>query len=278
MSNIYLGYHFTVEPKELGSEILIAELGEKPFESFVESYFGIVAYIQKSLWKENVLDDIYILNSPEFTISYRIEEIDQVNWNEEWEKNFEAIDVDGNCHVRAPFHPKTDAEFDIVIEPKMSFGTGHHETTHMMIQHLLAMNVTDLKTLDMGCGTAILAILAEMKGAKPIDAIDIDNWCYLNSIENAERNNCSQITVYEGDAALLAGKKYDLIIANINRNILLNDMNAYTDCLNAGGTILFSGFYTEDIPSINASCVENGLKFVSQLERNNWVSLKYVKV
>jgi ribosomal protein L11 methyltransferase len=277
MSNIYLGYHFTVEPKELGSEILIAELGEKPFESFIESDFGIVAYIQKSLWNENVLEDIFILNSPEFTISYRIEEIDQVNWNEEWEKNFEAIDVDGNCHVRAPFHSKTDAEYDIVIEPKMSFGTGHHETTHMMIQHLLAMDVAGMKTLDMGCGTAILAILAEMKGAKPIDAIDIDNWCYLNSIENAERNNCSQITVYEGDAALLVGKKYDLIIANINRNILLNDMKAYADCLNVGGTILFSGFYTEDIPFIDASCVENGLKFVSQLERNNWASLKYIK-
>jgi ribosomal protein L11 methyltransferase len=278
MSNIYLGYHFTVEPKELGSEILIAELGEKPFESFVESDFGIVAYMQKGLWSEDVLEDIYILNSPEFTISYRIEEIDQVNWNEEWEKNFEAIDVDGNCHVRAPFHPKTDAEFDIVIEPKMSFGTGHHETTHMMIQHLLAMDVTNMKTLDMGCGTAILAILAEMKGAKPIDAIDIDNWCYLNSIENAERNNCSQITVYEGDAALLVGKKYDLIIANINRNILLADMKAYTNCLLSGGTILFSGFYKEDIPFINESCEENGLKFVSELERNNWVSLKYVKV
>jgi ribosomal protein L11 methyltransferase len=278
MSNIYLGYHFTVEPKEMGSEILIAELGEKPFESFVESDFGIVAYIQKSLWSEDVLEDIYILNSPEFTISYRIEEIDQLNWNEEWEKNFEAIDVDGKCHVRAPFHPKTNAEFDIIIEPKMSFGTGHHETTHMMIQHLLAMDVTNMKTLDMGCGTAILAILAEMKGAKPIDAIDIDNWCYLNSIENAERNNCSQITVYEGDATLLAGKKYDLIIANINRNILLNDMKSYMDSLNAGGTILFSGFYTEDIPFIEASCIENGLKFVSQLERNNWVSLKYIKV
>jgi ribosomal protein L11 methyltransferase len=278
MSNTYLGYHFTVEPKELGSEILIAELGEKPFESFVESDFGIVAYIQKSLWSEDVLEDIYILNSPEFTISYRIEEIDQLNWNEEWEKNFEAIDVDGKCHVRAPFHPKTNAEFDIIIEPKMSFGTGHHETTHMMIQHLLAMDVTNMKTLDMGCGTAILAILAEMKGAKPIDAIDIDNWCYLNSIENAERNNCSQITVYEGDATLLAGKKYDLIIANINRNILLNDMKSYMDSLNAGGTILFSGFYTEDIPFIEASCIENGLKFVSQLERNNWVSLKYIKV
>ena len=277
MSNNYLGYHFTVEPKELGSEILIAELGELPFESFIESEFGLVAYIQKQLWTENILDDLYLLNSPEFTISYTIEEIEQVNWNEEWEKNFEPIDVDGNCHVRAPFHPKTDAEFDIVIEPKMSFGTGHHETTHMMIQHLLDMNVEGMKTLDMGCGTAILAILAEMKGAKPIDAIDIDNWCYLNSIENAERNNCHQITVYEGDADLLKDKKYDLIIANINRNILLNDMQQYVDCLNENGTILFSGFYEEDIPVIDASCTEKGLTYVSKLQRNNWVSLKYTK-
>jgi ribosomal protein L11 methyltransferase len=129
-----------------------------------------------------------------------LKKIEQVNWNEEWEKNFEAIDVDGKCHVRAPFHEKTNAEFDIVIEPKMSFGTGHHETTHMMIQHILETDLTNKKTLDMGCGTAILAILAEMKGAKPIDAIDIDNWCYLNSIENAERNNCEHISVYEGDA------------------------------------------------------------------------------
>ena len=276
MSNIYLGYHFTIEPKDLGSEILIAELGEKPFESFIETDLGIVAYIQKELWSEEVLEDIYIMNSPEFTISYHIEEIDQVNWNEEWEKNFEPIDVDGKCHVRAPFHPKTEAEFDIIIEPKMSFGTGHHETTHMMIQHLLEMEVTGMKTLDMGCGTAILAILAEMKGAQPIDAIDIDNWCYLNSIENAERNNCNKITVYEGEAALLKDKHYDLIIANINRNILLNDMQAYVDCLNKGGILLLSGFYNEDIPFIDASCTEKGLTYVKKLERNNWVSLKYV--
>ena len=276
MSNIYLGYHFRVEPKELGSEILIAELGEKPFESFIETDFGIVAYIQKEFWAANLLEDIYIMNSPEFTISYKIEEIDQVNWNEEWEKNFEPIDVDGKCHVRAPFHPKTNAEFDIIIEPKMSFGTGHHETTHMMIQHLLETDVTDLKTLDMGCGTAILAILAEMKGAKSIDAVDIDNWCYLNSIENAERNNCVEITVYEGDAALLKDKKYDLIIANINRNILLNDMQSYVDCLNPNGTLLLSGFYTEDIPFIEESCAQKGLKFVKKFERNNWVSLKYL--
>lgn len=157
MSNNYLGYHFTIEPKELGSEILIAELGEKPFESFIETETGIVAYIQKELVTDDVLNDIYILSSPEFTISYTIEEIEQVNWNQEWEKNFEPIDVDGKCHVRAPFHTKTNALFDIVIEPKMSFGTGHHETTHMMIQHLLELDVTNLKTLDMGCGTAILA-------------------------------------------------------------------------------------------------------------------------
>jgi len=276
MSNIYLGYHFTVEPKELGSEILIAELGEKPFESFIETDLGLVAYIQKDLWSEDVLDDIYILSSPEFTVSYTVEEIDQVNWNEEWEKNFEPIDVDGTCHVRAPFHPKTEAEFDIVIEPKMSFGTGHHETTHMMIQHLLETDVTGMKTLDMGCGTAILAILAEMKGAEPIDAIDIDNWCYLNSIENAERNNCHEISVYEGDAALLKDKNYDLIIANINRNILLNDMQAYVDCLNKGGILLLSGFYNEDISSIDACCTEKGLTYVKKFERNNWVSLKYV--
>ena len=276
MSNIYLGYNFTIIPKESGSEILIAELGEKPFESFIETDNGIVAYIQKNLCTENVLDDIYILSSPEFSISYTIEQIDQVNWNEEWEKNFEPINVDGKCHVRAPFHPKTNAEFDIVIEPKMSFGTGHHETTHMMIQHLLEIDVTGMKTLDMGCGTAILAILAEMKGAKPIDAIDIDNWCYLNSIENTQRNNCHEILVYEGDASLLKGKNYDLIIANINRNILLNDMQDYINCLNKGGILLLSGFYNEDIPFIDASCTENGLTYVRKIERNNWVSLKYI--
>lgn len=276
MANIYLGYHFTVTPKELGSEILIAELGEKPFESFIETDLGFSAFVQKNLWTKDILNDISLLDNPEFNITYTFEEIAPVNWNEEWEKNFEAIDVDGLCHVRAPFHPKTDAKFDIVIEPKMSFGTGHHETTHMMIQHLLETDVTGLKTLDMGCGTAILAILAEMKGAKPIDAIDIDNWCYLNSIENAQRNNCSQISVYEGDAALLSNKKYDLIIANINRNILLNDMQVYVNCLNPNGILLLSGFYEEDIPSIDASCTEKGLTYVKKFQRNNWVSLKYV--
>lgn len=277
MSNIYIGYHFTIDPVELGSEILIAELGEKAFESFIETETGISAFVQKDLWSENILEDIQILENPEFKIDYTFEEIEQVNWNEEWEKNFEPIDVDGKCHVRAPFHEKTNAEYDIVIEPKMSFGTGHHETTHMMIQHLLETDLVGKKTLDMGCGTAILAILAEMKGAQPIDAIDIDNWCYLNSIENAERNNCKHISVYEGDASLLEGKKYDIIIANINRNILLNDMQQYVACLNENGILFLSGFYTEDIPVISESCTSKGLTYVKQFERNNWVALKFVK-
>ena len=277
MSNIYIGYHFTIDPVELGSEILIAELGEKAFESFIETETGISAFVQKELWDTNILEDIQILSNPEFKIEYTFEEIEQVNWNEEWEKNFEPIDVDGKCHVRAPFHEKTSAEYDIVIEPKMSFGTGHHETTHMMIQHLLETDLVGKKTLDMGCGTAILAILAEMKGAQPIDAIDIDNWCYLNSIENAERNNCKHISVYEGDASLLEGKKYDIIIANINRNILLNDMQQYVDCLNENGILFLSGFYTEDIPVISESCTSKGLTYVKQFERNNWVALKFVK-
>jgi ribosomal protein L11 methyltransferase len=272
----YIGYHFTVTPKEPGAEILMAELESTPFESFEETESGLSAYIQKQLWTEDVLKNIQILHSEEFEISYVVEEIEQVNWNEEWEKNFEPIEVDDTCRVRAPFHEYRDVKYDIVIEPKMSFGTGHHETTFMVIQHLLETDVTGKKTLDMGCGTAILAILAEMKGAQPIDAIDIDNWCYQNSIENAERNNCHHISVYEGDASLLAGKKYDVIIANINRNILLNDMQYYVDCLNSNGTLLLSGFYEEDIPFIDASCTEKGLTFVKKHQKNNWVALKYV--
>lgn len=273
---VYIGYHFTIEPKEPATEILIAELGELPFESFEETETGLSAYIQKQFWTEDVLADVYILQSGEFNITYTFEEIEQVNWNEEWEKNFEPIEVDNTCRVRAPFHEYKEVQYDIVIEPKMSFGTGHHETTFMVIQHLLETDVAGKKTLDMGCGTAILAILAEMKGAQPIDAIDIDNWCYLNSIENAERNNCKHISVYEGDASLLPGRTYDVIIANINRNILLNDMQVYVDCLNPGGTLLLSGFYEEDIPAIDESCSNKGLTLIKKHQKNNWVALKYI--
>jgi len=277
MSNIiYIGYQFKVTPLQPGVEILIAELGYAGFESFVETEEGVTAYIQKEEWNGDILNDIQILESDEFEITYTFEDIEQVNWNEEWEKNFSPIVVDDVCSVRAPFHEKPNTQYDIVIEPKMSFGTGHHETTHMMIQHILKNDFKDKSVLDMGCGTGVLAILAEMKGAKPIDAVDFDNWCYLNSIENVERNNCKHITVIEGDASVLINKKYDIIIANINRNILLNDMAVYASCLNKKGILFLSGFYKEDIPLIQQACEKHMLKFEEKLKRNNWVSLKFL--
>ena len=276
MDNIYIEYIFTVAPKEPATEILIAELGDVGFESFVENESGVVAYIQKNEWNTSLLDDIFILNSKEFQIEFTKKEVAQTNWNAEWEKNFKPIEVDNLVSVRAPFHENANLQYDIVIEPKMSFGTGHHETTHMMIQHLLQLNLENKKVLDMGCGTGILAILAEMRGATQLDAIDIDNWCYLNSLENVARNNCKHITVLEGDAALIKDK-YDVIIANINRNILLADMRIYTNALQKNGVLLLSGFYESDIAIINASVKENELTFVKQLEKNNWVALQYIK-
>ncbi|CAL2092593.1 50S ribosomal protein L11 methyltransferase [Tenacibaculum sp. 190524A05c] len=277
MDNIYIEYTFKVSPKEPGTEILIAELGGVGFESFVENDNGVIAYINKNDWNENILSDIFILKSDEFQVSNSHKEIAQVNWNEEWEKNFTPIQVDDQVSIRAPFHENPNLPYDIVIEPKMSFGTGHHETTHMMVQHLLTTDVKDKKVLDMGCGTGILAIFAEMKGAKPIDAIDIDNWCYLNSLENVERNNCNHISVYEGDASLLVNKKYDVVIANINRNILLLDLKTYVSCLNEKGIVLLSGFYEEDIPIINEEARKYGLTLDTVINRNNWVAVKFLK-
>lgn len=277
MSNtIYIGYDFKVEPLQPGTEILIAELGYAGFESFVETEEGVTAYIQKEDWHDAILETIEILKSDEFEISYAFQEIEQTNWNEEWEKNFNLIVVDELVTVRAPFHEKTNTKFDLIIEPKMSFGTGHHETTHMMIQHILKNDFKAKSVLDMGCGTGVLAILAEKVGATKLDAIDIDNWCFLNSIENVERNNCHQISVYEGDVSLLDGRSYDIIIANINRNILLQDIKAYSRCLNTDGLLFLSGFYKEDIPLIEAECHAQMLKLTETIERGQWVSLKFI--
>ncbi len=277
MDAIYLEYNFEVTPKEPGTEILIAQLGFAGFESFVENEMGLTAYIQKQDWVPTILDDVTILLSDEFMISVRHKEVVQTNWNEAWEKNFNPIQVNNLVSIRAPFHKNPSLQYDIVIEPKMSFGTGHHETTHMMIQHLLELDVRNKKVLDMGCGTGILAIFAEMKGAKSIDAIDIDSWCYKNSLENIQRNNCHHISVYEGNASLLKEQKYDIIIANINRNILLTDLVTYIACLSEKGQLLLSGFYQEDISIIDQEVVRYGLTFVKKTERNNWVALKYLK-
>ncbi|WP_417887823.1 50S ribosomal protein L11 methyltransferase [Zunongwangia sp.] len=271
----YLEFQFTIQPTTPGSEILIAELGSAGFESFLEQENGITAYILKNEFSEDLLSEIQILQSDEFKISYSSSEIEQVNWNEEWEKNFQPIVVDNVCSVRAPFHSKPETKFDIVIEPKMSFGTGHHATTHMMIQFILKTNWENKSVLDMGCGTGVLAILTALKGAQPVEAIDIDNWCYLNTLENIERNNVPEINVKEGGAELLGDKKYDVILANINRNILLQDMATYVSVLKKEGDLYLSGFYKEDIPIIQEACEKLGLKFQENLEKDKWVAVKF---
>ena len=277
MDSIYIAYEFSLSPRDPATEILIAELGDVGFESFVEHDNGVTAYIQKIEWNPNILDNLYVLGSNEFKISFSYFEVIQTNWNKEWEKNFNPFQVDNLVSIRAPFHKNPSLKFDIVIEPKMSFGTGHHETTHMMIQHLLALDLENKKVLDMGCGTGILAIFAEKKGAQPIDAIDIDNWFYQNSLENIQRNGCNHITVLEGDSSLLKQKKYDIIIANINRNILISDMKTYTECLNKNGILLLSGFYKEDVIIIENEVTKHGLSFENLLQKNNWVALKFMK-
>jgi len=276
----YIGCNFKIISGSLEQQtaidILVAELGSVGFESFTENEDGVIAFIQEADWNESLLNDIQILESDEVSFSYEVEEIEQVNWNEEWEKNFEPIIVENEVSIRAPFHSNPNLKYDIIIEPKMSFGTGHHETTYLMIKHLMALDLRGKKVLDMGCGTGILAIFAELKGAEQIDAIDIDPWCYENSVENIERNHCQNIKVYEGDASMLKGKAYDVIIANINRNILLNDIGVYAESLNANGELYLSGFYTQDIPQINEAAEKNGLVLSVKFERNNWVGLKFV--
>lgn len=275
-NTVYIEYRFSVRPPEPASDILIAELGEAGFESFVEEENAVLAYIQKEDWSPDILYPVNILSNPRFEIDYEYKEIEQENWNITWEQNFQPILIDDRCRVRAPFHEPVDVLYDIVIEPKMSFGTGHHETTHMMLQHILQLELTGKTVLDMGSGTGVLAILSAMRGATAVDAIDIDNWCYLNAKENVARNQMDFIAVEEGDVSLIKGKKYDVIIANINRNILLADIPLYVDALGKKGILLVSGFYTEDLEMISGKCKEEGLKFEKNLERNKWVAAKYV--
>ncbi len=275
-STNYIEYSFKIEPLQPWSEILIAELGEAGFESFIESDDGILAYIQKADWQPGMLESIHILGHPIVKIRYEFKEIEQENWNATWERNFNPIRIGNDCIVRAPFHEKPEVSYDVVIEPKMSFGTGHHETTHMMLEFILEQDFKGKSVLDMGSGTGVLAILAAMKGAKDIDAIDNDTWCYLNAKENVERNGCNHIQVYEGDAGRLQARQYDIIFANINRNILLVDIPKYVQSLNKAGFIYLSGFYLEDLPSITQKCEDEGLKFEKKLQKNNWVAAKYV--
>lgn len=277
MTSHYHEYVFSVTPVQPGTEILIAELGEVGFESFMETHNGVKAYVVDEFWSEDILDAIEILKSEEFEISFEYSKIEQINWNEEWERNFEPIEVGENCVVRAPFHKERNLPYELIITPKMSFGTGHHETTFMMLQYILEDDFAETTVLDIGCGTAVLAILAEKRGAKNIDAVDIDEWCVENSRENIEHNNCSKITVLQGDASILETNKYDVIIANINRNILLEDMEAYVKAMKPDAVLYISGFYSEDLPILKTHGARFNLEFVNKKEKNNWNAAKFIK-
>ena len=275
--SLFVCYDFKVEPLNPGCEILIAQLSQLGFDSFQENNDGISAYIDSTILSSVHIEDIQILNSIEFDISFEFYNVKKQNWNIKWESNFEPIYVDKICCVRAPFHKKSNYKYDLVIEPKMSFGTGHHETTSMMISFILANSFSNSSVCDIGSGTGVLAILAEKRGASKIDAIDIDNWCYLNSIENIERNNSKNVNVYEGEVHKLMQFTYDNIFANINLNVLLVDIPNYSKMLNTGGLLYLSGFYLRDINSIEKVAKSSNLSLVESKVKNQWVALKFAK-
>jgi ribosomal protein L11 methyltransferase len=252
-----------------GEEVLPALLGEIGFESFIETEEGISAYIPSENFSEKTLDDL--LSSLSQKIWYEKTIIPDQNWNAVWESNFEPVLIAENCIVRAPFHEKQNGiEFELIIEPRMAFGTAHHETTFQMLQLLLKEDIAGKKVLDMGCGTGIIAILAEKKGAASVTAIDNDEWAYNNTCDNLKINNTTTVKALLGDASLLGDECYDVIFANINRNILLQDMKFYCNVLNDNGIIFFSGFYTEDNDAIRKEAEKYGLQMETLSEKNNW--------
>ena len=277
----YFEVTFTAQPcNEIVTDVLSAVTAEIGFESFVACEGGVQAYIQQSLFSEEALKNVLAdFPLPDTTISYTISEPEDKNWNEEWEKNFfQPIVIENRCVIHSTFHKDyPQAEYDIVINPQMAFGTGHHETTSSILGELLDADLKGKSVLDMGCGTSILAILASMRGADPVTAIDIDDWCVNNSRDNIQLNHINNITVELGDASLLNGlEPFDVIIANINRNILLNDMAAYAACMHSGSEIYMSGFYVQDIPAIREKGESLGMEFVHYREKNNWAAVKLI--
>lgn len=271
----YTEYTFTTPSPEI-SEIIIVELAELGFESFVDNDNGFQAYIQLQMHTNEVIDTIKKITQKFSGVTYSALDIKNENWNSEWEKNFSPIDVDGKCLVRASFHQPIDSVlYDIIIDPKMSFGTGHHETTYQMIKEMLGMEWSGKSVCDMGCGTSVLAVLAAKMGAENILAVDIDEWSVENSKENILTNNTPNIIVEQGNVKNIATKLFDIILANINRNILLSDIPLYVESLNKQGHLLLSGFFETDIPAIQQKAEEAGMKLTNTLTRNKWAMLHF---
>lgn len=259
--------------KSTYKDIVITELGDIGYESFIEENNDLKAYIISDDFNTNALEQV-AQHYDQFY--YTVNEIEQQNWNAQWESSFQPIEIDKFCRIRAPFHD-TDSSFmhELIIEPKMSFGTGHHATTRLIIKYMQQINFSGKHVLDMGCGTGVLAIMAQKLGAAQAHGIDIDSWAVENTMENAERNGISTLTAEVGDASKLKDS-YDIIFANINRNILVNDMSVYVKHLKAGGSIYFSGFYENDVSIIIQAANKNGLVFKTKLLEDTWAALHFI--
>ncbi len=260
------------------NDVIIAWLGENEYDMFEEREDGVSAYIAANLFnEENLKNAINLIPDASKNIRYFTSLIKDQNWNKKWESNFEPVFIEQRVYIRAPFHePSGKFEHEIVIEPKMSFGTGHHATTSLMMQLMLQSNFKNKSVLDMGCGTGVLAILSKKLGANKITAIDIDEWAYTNSLENCAVNDASEIIVKQGNASLIENKKFEIILANINRNILLEDLSKYVKSLNPMGEVFLSGILIEDFEIIFKRCLELKLELIKKLSQNNWLALHLI--
>ena len=275
MSSIYISINFIVKPVYPGVEILLAELSQLEFEMFEETDLGLVAYIEEHFFLEKKIFDLSIFNSKEFKISFTKKKIKNQNWNKRWESNFDAVEINSSCAVRAPFHEKSNKQFDIIIMPEMSFGTGHHETTQLMMKYILELNISEFMVCDIGCGTGILSILAEMKGAKKIDAVDISKNCCNNTLSNIKLNNCDKIFVHNSNSKILQGKLYDLILSNMTYDKLSKNFKNFSTLINEGGELIISGFFENDLGLINDELISYNFIFINSINKNKWVAARF---
>ncbi|MCR4965813.1 MAG: 50S ribosomal protein L11 methyltransferase [Bacteroidales bacterium] len=279
----YFEIRLNITPADPWKEIFTSMMGEIGCDSFMddEDEGTLLCYIPVQDYNEAALKEVVEDHGFEnVEVTYSIREMPDIDWNAEWEANYQPVMIADRCYIRAPFHPaRPETEFEIIIEPKMSFGTAHHATTAQMAEYVLETEMKNKYVLDMGSGTGVLAILSKMRGATDVTAIDNDEWAYRNGLENVAHNNCADIQVLLGDASLLGEKKYDVILANINRNILLQDIPTYVRCLQPNGLLFMSGFYEEpDLDIIRKCCEENGLKYIDHKMRDNWVAAKFQKL
>jgi ribosomal protein L11 methyltransferase len=274
----FLEFIFAPLHSEEEKSFLITELLEAGFESFVEEKDALLAYITTNAYKESLLKDLFFLHEhPE--VKFESKTLPDINWNKEWESNYQPVTIAGKCYVRASFHPSVPGmDYEIIIEPGMAFGTAHHETTQLMASWLMELDVSGKEVLDMGCGTGILAILANKMGAKIVTGIDNDEWAWRNGLENFRVNNVVAGSVLPGDAHLIKPVCYDIVLANINRNVLLQDMKSYSAGLRKNGALLLSGFYQKDIEAITASASGYSFRFMSSRVQNDWAAVLLYKL